>query len=100
MLHYEYTQYDQYINYQISSSGRLLSSLSNSDEKIMPDYYLAFYIMAQFGGLYAFLHLLFGIFMNRWTEQNLKQSLISNMKDLTQSKRKLRNLPEDRKYKN
>ena len=79
-LNHEYTQYDQFVNYQISESRRMLAAdNSASDEDIMPSYYFIVYAMSQFGGLYTFLHLLFGCFMNRWTEQSLNQEIANTL---------------------
>ena len=80
MLDHEYTQYDQYVNYRISQTGRMLNSENSSNnENIMSGHYFAFYILAQFGGLYAFLHLFFGFFMSKWTEQHLKLTIVNEI---------------------
>ena len=54
LIDYEYTQYDQFINYQITGirNNRNLQTNAKNDKEIMSTYYLIFYIMAQFGGLY------------------------------------------------
>ena len=49
------------------------------------------YTLAQFGGLYVFLQLAFGIFMNKWTDQHLKQTLINELNSTIEIKNKLRN---------
>ena len=90
-LHHEYVQYDQYIDYQISPTTRRLNSGNTAgNEEIMPSYYFAFYILAQFGGLYAFLHLVFGFFMNRWTEQHLKQAFVNELYSSIEIKNQLK----------
>ena len=91
-LHHEYIQYDQYVDYRNSpTSRRLNNEESNKNDDIMPAYYFVFYIMAQFGGLYVFLHLVFGLFMNRWTEQHFKQALVNELHSSIEAKNRLRN---------
>ena len=91
-LHPEFIQYDQYVDYRISPTTRRLNSNSSSkNDSIMPGYYFAFYIMSQLGGLYVFLHLMFGLLMNRWTEQHLKQTLMNELYSSIEAKSKSRN---------
>ena len=92
ILNHEYIQYDQYIDYQISPTTRRLNSeTSDSNENLMPSYYFVFFVLAQYGGLYTFLHLAFGLFMNRWTEQHLKQAFVSELYSSLESKNQQRN---------
>ena len=92
ILHHEYIQYDQYIDYRLSPSTRRLNSESSTkNDSIMPGHYFVFYIMAQCGGLYVFLHLVFGLFMNRWTEQHFKQTLMNELYSNIEAKSKSRN---------
>ena len=91
-LHHEYIEYDQYVDYRISAKNRrrLDSESSSNNENIMPGYYFMFYIMAQFGGLYTFLHLVIGFFMNKWTEQHLKQTFMNELYRSIEAKDKSR----------
>ena len=91
MLNHEYTQYDQYIDYEISPTARRLDSESSSvNYDIIPGHYFMFYIMSQLGGLYVFLHLIFGLLMNKWTEQHLKQTLMNELYSSIEAKSKSR----------
>lgn len=55
----EYREYEQYVDYQpYFDSSRNLSS--ENEKKKMPPQYFILYILAQVGGLYIFLKILFG----------------------------------------
>lgn len=74
-----YTEYEQYINYRVmrySDDSRRNLSSSESSKPILYPLYLVLFIMAQMGGLYQFLYLLFGTMMHKYVRLSSYQELI------------------------
>ena len=77
-----YDYYETYIDYQpvIDSSTRNLEQQESSDNKdLMSGGYFAFFMMAQMGGLYTFLKLVFGLFVNHFNTQSLYHAILNQV---------------------
>lgn len=73
-LGYKYTVYTQYVNYRIMSgaSGTLLEAGNK-----MSQIYTIGYLLAQFGGFYCALHILFGMYMHKYVENSYQQDIVN-----------------------
>ena len=88
-----YDYYETYIDYQpvIDSSSRrnleqhdssarnLEQEESSSNKDLMSGGYFVFFVMAQMGGLYTFLKLVFGLFVHHFNTQSLNHKIMNQV---------------------
>ena len=87
-----YDYYETYIDYQPvinsslrnlqqdeSSTRNLEQEESSSSKDLMSSEYFAFFVMAQMGGLYTFLKLVFGLFVHHFNTQSLNHNIMNSV---------------------